>query len=155
LAPSAGKFVVSTFVTFAAQDDLERVALLKAFLLGIKQGQRCYAERKSAMKFFRTVAEMRFCSRLQRCSVGGSCRCGRRVGQRKDGAMQGQARIAIFKTPKINHVACPWLSAHLNSPLNGSGLNHLNDDHEMLRHRIAVYDELYAWRAPLLGETHT
>jgi cytochrome c553 len=64
LAPSGGKFVVSTFGTFAAQDDMERFALLEVFLLGIKPGQRCYAERKSAMKFFRTVAGMRFCSLL-------------------------------------------------------------------------------------------
>jgi hypothetical protein len=70
-------------------------------------------------------------------------------------AFEARHESATLKTPKINHVACPWLSTHLNPPLNRSGLNHLNDDHEMLRHRIAVYDELYAWRAPLLGETHT
>ncbi len=29
-----------------------------------------------------------------------------------------------------------------------------NDDHEMLRHGIVVYDALYAWCARLQGETH-
>jgi hypothetical protein len=35
------------------------------------------------------------------------------------------------------------------------GLSHLyQDDHEMLRHGMVMYDALYAWCCSLTGETH-
>jgi hypothetical protein len=41
----------------------------------------------------------------------------------------------------------------LISALNRPGLSDVfKDDHEMLRHRIVVYDALYAWRARLRGD---
>jgi hypothetical protein len=36
------------------------------------------------------------------------------------------------------------------------GLGHLyDDDHEMLKHGLVMYDALYAWCRHLVGETHT
>jgi hypothetical protein len=37
--------------------------------------------------------------------------------------------------PKIDRIACPWLIARLN------------DDHEMLKHGMVMFDALHAWCA--------